>query len=210
MGLTDIPSSSPAFGTPAHPILPRKVAPIPVPPALKPSILPILLPPATLRPQAFRTFTKKHNLTLTSAALGTLATFIGRHCGTGWREQGLAEGVLEEVAKSWKKCGGSVIVEGDAKLLKDILKTIEGCMSSGKVLPGKNALSRQGSFAFGAEADGRSPPPLLERESSFGMSSLQVDEEDDPIRDPREWIKVISALEQPRLAYNGTKKHFEM
>src|ERR1700738_842397 len=80
-----IPSSSPAFATPAHPIRPFTVtAPLP-----KPIVLPILLPPATLRPLAFRTFTKKHSLTLTSSALQVLANFIGRHCGSEWREQGL-------------------------------------------------------------------------------------------------------------------------
>src|ERR1700723_1369667 len=97
-----IPSSSPAFSTPIHPIIPRRTVPIPAPltlkaaaSPLKPTILPILLPPATLRPLAFRTFTKKHNLTLTSSALQALATFIGRNCGSGWREEGLAERVLE-------------------------------------------------------------------------------------------------------------------
>ena len=126
--------------------------------------------------------------------------------------------MLEEVAKSWKKCGGAVIVDGDAKLLKDILKTVEGCMSGGKIIQGRSALSRQSSFAFGADSGAASPttseggslPPSLEREGSFGLSGLQVDEDEDKVKDPREWIKVISAFEQPRLGYNGTKKHFEV
>ena len=98
-------SSSPAFGTPPHPVLPAQAQRPPPPPAFKPiipTILPILLPPPTLRPLAFRTFTKKHNLTLTSSALQALATFIGRHCGSGWREEGTGEKVLEEVARLWK------------------------------------------------------------------------------------------------------------
>src|SRR5437762_12325639 len=85
-----LPSSSPGFGTPVHPIKSQAAAVAP-----KASILPILLPSTTLRPLAFRTFTKKHNLTLTSSALQILATFIGKQCGSGWREEGLAEGVLE-------------------------------------------------------------------------------------------------------------------
>src|SRR5438874_2297126 len=114
-----IPSSSPAFGTPVHPIR------APATTAAKPTILPVLLPAPTLRPVAFRTFTKKHNLTLSSSALQALAAFIGKNCGAGWREEGLAERVLEEVAKSWKKLGGGVIVDGDGDTLKGILKNLE-------------------------------------------------------------------------------------
>jgi DNA polymerase epsilon subunit 2 len=209
-----IPSSSPAFGTPVHPINVRRTAPIP-PPQLKPiTILPILLPPATLRPLAFRTFTKKHNLTLTSSALAALATFIGRHCGSGWREDGLAEGVLEEVAKMWKKESGVVIVEGEGETLKSILKALEGGISGGRIQSGKSGLSRQTSFAFGDVL----PPnndfsrPALDTQESFGISHLDVrdqDEDEDKVKDPREWIKVIGAFDQPRLVYNVAKKHFD-
>jgi DNA polymerase epsilon subunit 2 len=209
-----IPSSSPAFGTPVHPINPRRTAPIP-PPQLKPAtILPISLPPAILRPVAFRTFTKKHNLTLTSTALSALATFIGRHCGAGWREEGLAEGVLEESAKMWKKENGGVIVDGDGNMLKNILRTLDGCMSGGRVLSSKTGLSRQTSFAF---SDANSPAgefvrPGLNSHESFGISRLDVrdtEDEDEKLKDPREWVKVIGAFEQPRLVYNVTKKHFD-
>ncbi len=140
-------SSSPAFATPLHPIRPfvlgtagaaggagtglgaRAGAP-------KTAILPILLPPATLRPLAFRTFTKKHSLTITSTALQELATFIGRHCGSGWREEGLAERVLEETAKSWKNRNCGFIVDGGSTELKEILKTLEGNMSGGRIVAG--------------------------------------------------------------------------
>ncbi|CAO2652257.1 Nn.00g005400.m01.CDS01 [Neocucurbitaria sp. VM-36] len=210
-----IPSSSPAFGTPVHPINPRRTAPIRAPPALqpvpKPTVLPILLPPATLRPLAFRTFTKKHNLTLTSSALQALATFVGKHCGSGWREEGLAEKVLEEIAKSWKKCGGQVIVDGENETLRSILKTLEGSMNGGRVVQGSN-LSRQSSFNFGPEMNAQPSRPTLDSNTSFGMSSLQVEDKDDDedlLTDPREWIKVTGAFEQPKLVYNVTQKHFE-
>ncbi|KAL6711688.1 DNA-directed DNA polymerase epsilon, subunit B [Coniothyrium glycines] len=211
-----IPSSSPAFGTPVHPIHPRRTAPVRAPPALKPApkatVLPILLPPATLRPLAFRTFTKKHNLTLTSSALQALATFIGKHCGSGWREEGLAEKVLEEIAKSWKKCAGPVIVEGDHDTLKGILKALEGSMLGGRIVQGSN-LSRQGSFTFGPLVHGQAPRPSLDSNTSFGISSLDVrdqdDDDDELLKDPREWLSAISAFEQPKLVYNVTQKHFE-
>ncbi|KAF2734745.1 DNA polymerase epsilon subunit B [Polyplosphaeria fusca] len=211
-----IPSSSPAFGTPAHPILPRKVAPIRAPAVLKPApkstVLPILLPPATLRPLAFRTFTKKHNLTLTSSALQALATFIGRQCGSGWREEGLAEKVLEEVAKSWKKCSSQVIVEGDGETLKNILKALEGSMIGGRIV-----LSRQSSFNFAGDAapqniGGALERPAFESQTSFGMSSLEVEdkeEEDELLKDPREWFKIVGAFDQPKLVYNVTQRHFD-
>ncbi|KAJ0307122.1 hypothetical protein COL5a_003185 [Colletotrichum fioriniae] len=213
-----IPSSSPAFGTPVHPLKPFKVSA-----PTKHAILPIILPPATLRPLAFRTFTKKHSLTLASSALQELATFIGRHCGSAWREEGLAEKVLEEVAKSWKSRNGGVIVDGASPELKDILKNLEGNMSGGKIVAGARGLSRQNSLLIepGQDADmsnarlGLRPAQAsLAREDSqqsFGMSSLGVEEEEDDenIKDPRKWFNVIDAYDQPRYSYNVAKKHFE-
>jgi DNA polymerase epsilon subunit 2 len=214
--LNPIPSSSPAFATPVHPI--RNFNPAGAP--AKASILPILLPPATLRPLAFRTFTKKHSLTLTSSALQVLATFIGRHCGTEWREEGLAERVLEEVAKGWKNRNGGVIVDGEGNDLKDILKSLEGSMSGGRIVAGRE-LSRQDSLVLGASQNGEVShtrlgirPSVLGREgsqSSLGMSTLDVEDEEDEdgLRDPRKWLKVIDAFDQPRLVYNVAKKHFD-
>lgn len=205
-----IPSSSPAFGTPAYPIKPFEP---PAPPALsKPSVLPILLPPPTLRPLAFRTFTKKHSLTLTSSALQQLATFIGKHCGAEWREAGLAEKILEEVAKSWKRISSSVIVNGEGNELKSILTTLAGNLVGGRIAQG--GLSRQGSFALDYSRDFELKPGVLTREdsqSSLGFSSLGVDdeEEEDTANEIRNWVKVVDAFEQPRLIYNVEKKHFD-
>lgn len=215
-------SSSPAFGTPLHPIRDPAQRP-PPPPAFKPqiaTILPILLPPPTLRPLAFRIFTKKHNYTLTSSALQALASFVGRHCGSGWREEGTGEKVLEEVAKIWKAENGPVIVE-DGDRLKTILSTLQGCMSGGRITnvkSGSNAVSRQNSFAFGNDSavdlsDIHRRPELERNASSFGMSALNVDspapeENEESSKDPRSWLKVISAFDQPRLTYDVNKKHF--
>ncbi|KAI4597454.1 DNA-directed DNA polymerase epsilon, subunit B [Pestalotiopsis sp. 9143b] len=211
-----IPSSSPAFGTPQATLKPFSAVPT------KATILPILLPPATLRPLAFRTFTKKHSLTLTSSALQELATFIGRHCGSGWREEGLAEKVLEEVAKAWKNRNGGVIVDGTSKELKDILKTLEGNMSGGRITTGGD-LARKNSLAIEAldEADlsntrlGIRPATLARDDSnrSFGISALEMEQDDkqddEGLNDPRDWTRVINAYDQPRMVYNVSKKHFE-
>jgi DNA polymerase epsilon subunit 2 len=222
-----IPSSSPAFGTPAYPIAskPVKLAqPFAVPAAQQPTstVLPILLPPQTLRPLAFRTLTKKHNLTLTSSALQCLATFIGRHCGSGWREEGLAERVLDEVAKSWKRASGGVIVEdGPDKKLTNILKFLEPCISGGRLDLGRstrssstNNLSRQDSLSLP-----NGGAPSKDSQTSLGLSTLDVDDNDDSIQpsDPdlppsasvRTFLKVISAQSQPRLSYSTTKKSLE-
>ncbi|GAB7340991.1 hypothetical protein MBLNU457_7325t1 [Dothideomycetes sp. NU457] len=212
-----IPSSSPAFGTPVHPFLPSKPLAQPAFKPTIPTVLPILLPPPILRPLAFRTFTKKHNLTLGSSALQALATFIGRHCGSGWREEGTGEKVLEEVARMWKKSGGTLIVE-DNPLLKSTLKTLETSMTGGRVVPNRSTLSKQSSFAF---ADGvgegtinDTRPATLEHQNSLGLSRLDVEDEDPETeeaeaKDPRAWVKVVDAFTQPRLTYNMQKKHFE-
>ncbi|KAL4814194.1 DNA polymerase alpha/epsilon subunit B-domain-containing protein [Aspergillus spinulosporus] len=198
-----VPSSSPGFGTPVHPLRSNKLTPIPT----RTSVLPILLPPATLRPIAFRTFTRKHNLTLSSSALQSLAGFVGKHCGSGWREEGLAERVLDEVAKSWKKAGGGVIIEeGKGASLKAILETLEGNMSGGRLIDSKFA-SKEGSTRT-TSAGG-----MLNLQPS--MSTMTTDDQDsnkpdDTVIHPRHWIKVIGAFDTPRLAYNAEKKNFEV
>ncbi|KAF5026166.1 hypothetical protein F66182_1730 [Fusarium sp. NRRL 66182] len=208
-----IPSSSPAFGTPIHPLKPFAVD------APKTAILPIILPPPTLRPLAFRTFTKKHSLTLTSSALQELAAFIGRHCGSGWREEGLAERVLEEIARSWKNRNGGVIIEGSSKELQEILKTLEGNMSGGRIAGPTKGLPRGDSMLDIKDSDalntrlGLRPAEITREDSntSFGISALGVDEdqEEAETKDPRAWLKIINAYEQPRFTYNVAKKHFE-
>ncbi|KAI9683642.1 MAG: DNA-directed DNA polymerase epsilon, subunit B [Trizodia sp. TS-e1964] len=207
-----IPSSSPAFGTPAFPIRPLAAFHGPA----KSTILPVLLPPPTLRPLAFRTFTKKHNLTLTSSALQGLASFIGKHCGTGWREEGLAEGVLEEIAKSWKKINGGVLVDGENREFKEILKSLEACMSGGRLIQGKS-LRRHTSFALGPKQDAAGDPADVlrvarqESQPILALAAVAMDDEEyaDQNPDPRRWLKVIDAFAQPRLVYNVGKKHFD-
>ncbi|ETI20418.1 hypothetical protein G647_08453 [Cladophialophora carrionii CBS 160.54] len=224
-------SSSPGFGTPAYPIKTR-------PPNVAnpfaahlnastsvhsaPTVLPILLPPQTLRPVAFRTLTKKHNLTLTSSGLGLLSTFVGRYCGSGWREEGLAERVLDEIAKAWKKSGGGLLIEdGPDKKLSNILKTLEPCMSGGRLDTGKlsrtnssvgsPSLSRSGSFA------NRPDVTRDDSQTSLGISALDMNDkapgdnggEDDSHPDIRSYLRLISAFDQPRLIYSTSKKSLE-
>lgn len=172
-------------------------------PPAKTSILPILLPPSTLRPVAFRTFTRKHNLTISSSALQTLAVFVGKNCGSGWREEGLAERVLDEVAKIWKRAGGGVIVEeGKGASLKTILQSLEGSMSGGRVVAGKATHDSSKASTLGMD-DGR-------METTGDNPQRANDEEDSQLSlHPRHWLKVIDAFDLPRLTYNVDKKYFE-
>lgn len=113
------------------------------------------------------------------------------------------------MAKSWKRINGGVIVDGDGLELKDILKNLEGSMSGGRIIQGRS-MSRQNSLMLNDSRD--SPLGALSREDSqqsLGMSGLDVEDEDEGIKDPRHWMKVINAFEQPRLLYNVTKKHFD-
>ncbi|KAG8532613.1 uncharacterized protein KY384_002490 [Bacidia gigantensis] len=179
----------------------------------KPSTLPISLPPATLRPLAFRVFTKKHNLNLTSTALQLLATFIGKQCGSAWREAGLAERLLDDAAKQWKLNGGGVLVPGEGSELNGILNGIQS--AAGK-LP--NNLSRRGFPAsrMSASLEDLSSTatnlPKREHLENMSESTTSGDRNEEPSNeasDPRRWLKVINAFEQPRLSYNPEKKHFE-
>lgn len=180
------------------------------------SILPILLPPPTLRPLAFRVFTKKHSLTITASSLQSLATFVGKNCGSGWREEGLAELVLDEIAKAWKKRGGGVILEdsesGNA-LLKSILRAMEANMSGGRVIIRDPAKGASGStLTLGHEgADSELSRTGNQNESGQNIheESLEI-EEDSSLNDTRRWIKIISAFEQHRPVYNINKKNFDI
>jgi DNA polymerase epsilon subunit 2 len=127
--------------------------------------------------------------------------------------------VLEEVAKSWKNRNGGVIVDGEGNDLKNILKNLEGSMSGGRIVANRE-LSRQNSLVLGSSQNGEVShtrlgirPSVLGREDSqpgLGMSVLDVEAEDeDGLRNPRKWLKVIDAFEQPRLIYNVAKKHFD-
>jgi DNA polymerase epsilon subunit 2 len=68
------------------------------------TFLPVQIELSHFRPVAFRIFTKKHNLTLKSDALGVLAEYIGRKCGSEWRV--LGEPILDEVARAWARAEG--------------------------------------------------------------------------------------------------------
>jgi DNA polymerase epsilon subunit 2 len=168
-----------------------------------------------LRPVAFRTLTKKHNLTLTSSGLGLLSSFVGKFCGSGWREEGLAERVLDEIAKAWKRQEGGVIIEdGPDKKLSAILKMLEPCMSAGKVDMGRlsrtnssvGSLSRQNSLQLRPEVSRETS------QTSLGFSSLDVTDDTDlemidddtTYTSARPFLKVISAFDQPQLTYTTT------
>lgn len=186
---------------------PSRASQTPKPDSLptKSSVLPVLLPPVTLRPVAFRTFTRKHNLTISSSALQLLASFVGKNCGSGWREEGLAERVLDEVAKSWKRTGGGVIVEeGKGASLKAILQALEGSMSGGKVASGKASDGR-------ATSNGSPDHDPSDLNRSNIQSDLNDKDKDGlgASMHIRNWIKVIDAFDLPRLTYNTDKKYFQ-
>src|SRR5690606_16464561 len=105
-----LPPSSSRLSTPAPP--PQRV-------------LAVEIPLPSLRPLAFRIFTKKHGLTLKSEALQLLCQFIGRKCGADWRD-GAGEKMLDEIARGWKRAEGpcGVLVEG-GEALKAVLKAVE-------------------------------------------------------------------------------------
>lgn len=111
-------------------------------------------------------------------------------------------------------------MDGEGKILKDILRNLEGSMTAGRIVAARG-LPRQNSLVLGSSQHGEVlntrlgfRPNLLEREdsqSSMGMSALDMadEEDDDDLRDPRKWIKVVDAFEQPRLCYNVAMKHFD-
>lgn len=143
---------------------------------------------------------------------------MGKFCGEGWRQEGLAERVLDEIAKQWKRDNGGLILDdAQDKKLKNILKSFEPCMSAGKLdvsrlsrtnstIPG---LSRQGSL------EQRPDVTREDSQASLGLSGLDVGEQDMDMddgdhQDARAYIKVVSAFSQPRLTYSTVKKTLEV
>lgn len=122
--------------------------------------------------------------------------------------------MLEEVAKLWKAEAGAVIVE-DGEKLETILRTLEGGMVGGRIV---GAAAKGGLLRRQISSLNESGPPSLERKgsSSFGLGNLQVHdgdeengrEEEESSRDPRSWLKVVDAFDQPRFTYDVDKKHF--
>ena len=203
-----VPSSSPAFDAPLHPI-PHTRSEIPT----RPTILPVVIPPASLRPLAFRTLTKKHQLTLTSTALQALAAFIGRTCGSGWREDGLAEKTLEEFARAWKKSKGKSIVEGESEELQDILSILEDAAQGVKPPSKRKAQQRSDDLRqrhITKPTDGdRNVPQLRQGDSGISLSTMKLDEDEDDSQDVRKWLRVVNAFDQPRFYYNMKQKQLE-
>lgn len=113
-----------------------------------------------------------------------------------------------------------MIVEGASKELQEILKTLEGNMSGGKIMGPNRGLPRGDSMLDVQEGDALNTrlglrPAALSRDdsnASFGMSGLGVQEDeegDEDTNDPRAWLNIINAYDQPRFVYNVDKKHFE-
>jgi DNA polymerase epsilon subunit 2 len=130
--------------------------------------------------------TKKHGLTITSSALQKLAVFIGRNCGSKWRE-GLAEAVLGFVAQHCKDTG-RMIIDGpdDEKYLGSIFKELAGRMKGGRI-------TQESTI------DGPIPTRgVVKAADAAAISS-----------DPRSHLNVVHARDQPRLVYNVGKKHFD-
>ena len=112
-------------------------------------------------------------------------------------------------------------MDGASKELEDILKTLEGNISGGKIVSQARGLPRGDSMLDAQDGDsfntrlGLRPAPLAREDSnaSFGMSGLgvqeQEEEHEETLNDPRAWLQVIDGYEQPRMVYNVNKKHFE-
>lgn len=133
----------------------------------------------------------------------------------------MAEKVLDEIAKTWKRSNGGVLVEdGPEKRLTSILKELESCMSGGRLDTGR--LSRANSSIGGSNLsrqsslDLRPNPNREDSQTSLGFSSLGVDDDvetSDEIetrRDARGYMKIVSAFSQPRLVYSTSKKNMEL
>lgn len=128
----------------------------------------------------------------------------------------MAEKVLDEAAKAWKKNASSVIIPGEGSELADILQNIARCMVGGRIVHQRassrhdNPVQDQGySNALLARPGGLSRD---DSQQSLGLTSLDIEDNDEDLRaqSPRPWLRVVDAFDQPRLTYNATQKMFEV
>ena len=186
--------------------LPRSFRGSPAPPPAAPRLLAVDIPISKLRPIAFRVFTKKHNLTLKSDALVLLCQFIGRHCGAEWRDSGSGDKMLDEVARRWKRAEapGKLLVDG-GETLKSVLKGMD--VPAAAASP---AVSRPPPSSFGMGMGSEIPSSMLMAgEATDVQMSEEVREEIEDNVDPREYLTIVDAFDQPRTIYNTNKKMFE-
>lgn len=113
-----------------------------------------------------------------------------------------------------------IVEDGPEKKLSAILKTLEPCMSGGRLDTGK--LSRSSSNISDAtllrqnSSDVRLGLNREDSQNSIGISRLEVDDDDgleeDNLKgqDARSYLQVISAFKQPRYVYSTSKKSFEL
>ncbi|KAF8537935.1 DNA polymerase alpha/epsilon subunit B-domain-containing protein [Trichophaea hybrida] len=200
------PSSSSLLTSDPFEPLPRSSTPIRASPAPPPCVLAVEIPPSTLRPIAFRVFTKKHNLTLKSDALTLLCQFVGRRCGAEWRDSGVGEKLLDEVARRWKRseAAGKILVDG-GDVLKGVLKGMD--VPTGGATD-RSPLSRSNS-SLGLDMAGDIPSSMLMGgREDVDMPEAERDEIEEKV-DPMEYFKIVDAFEQPKMVYNSSKKLFE-
>ncbi|EER26018.1 DNA polymerase epsilon subunit B family protein [Coccidioides posadasii C735 delta SOWgp] len=178
--------------------------------------LPVLIPPSVLRPIVFRIFTRKHSLSVTSASLETLARFVGSNCGCGWREQGLAELLLDEVARNWKHAGGGLIVEEVKEpSLHMILEDLGSRISNGRILPlpqniPEHPMESNPKNEGKCHSSTEMSYPLDDRSKSIDLQGGVCEDNIFSPNDPRQWIRVVNAFDQPRLLYNMDKRNFAL
>ena len=120
-----------------------------------------------------------------------------------------------------------MIIGGEDENLTSILRNVESSIVEGQ-LAQLDGLDRQQSFILGTPLsieDHQARNGLSERlnredsQNSLGLPALHIDNNDDEghntddedqPKDPRRYLKVIQAFEQPRFSYNWTQKHFEV
>lgn len=117
-----------------------------------------------------------------------------------------------------------MIVGGEDEYLPRILRNIESSLIPGTLSSHFDGLDRQQSQIFGVSTlsevpQTRTESRLLAREDSQTTLGLHIEKDDEDghdtdgnsqANDPRRYLKVIQAFEQPRLWYNRTQKHFEV
>lgn len=166
---------------------------------------------------AFRVFTKKHNLTLKSDALALLCAFVGRRCGADWRDSGMGERLLDEIARQWKRNEGAqgVLVDG-GEALKGVIRGME---VPGAGAAGAGDLLRVGGPVRGEEWDlgrGVESSQLWGAEveahvaaAAGGGAAAGLEGEGGDGVDGKRFLKVVDAFAMPKWAYNPLKRGFE-
>ena len=177
-------------------------------------ILPVDIPNHVIRPIIYRIVTKQHNLLLTTNGLETLAYIIGsKAVGSDWRTTKLnyTKQIVDLIVKEWIKKGLGKKFDDKEKIMTIYRELFENKNNS-KFTSADNENEDQMDLDPGnsTSIQNIATSNEIDNESSMINISMDVELEQDLLKNYNQFIKFLSFDEQPLLKYDHLSKIFRI